>query len=295
MLTAAVLALAAGCRPTGQADASGPLPVAVSIIPECWLVRQVGGARVSVEALVAPGESPHTYQPNDAQVSRLMRAAVFFRIGAAFEKEPWFQAIQAAQKVRVVDLRDGVQLREESPHEHLRQTSGPAASDPCDDEGKDPHVWLSPRLLKIQAATVARTLGEADPAHEAEYDQNLAALDSRLDQLDQTLRAKLAPLRGKAFFVFHPAWGYFADEYGLRQISVEVEGKEPSDQELTELQREVRRSGAKVVFVQPQISGRSARAVAEAAGARLEQADDLAEDLPGELLRLADALVKSYP
>jgi zinc transport system substrate-binding protein len=148
--------------------------------------------------------------------------------------------------------------------------------------------------LKIQAATIARTFAEQDPAHRTEYDRNLAVVQRQLDELDQTLAAKLAPLKGKAFFVFHPAWGYFADDYGLRQVSVEVEGKEPSDRELTQLQQQARQSGIKVVFVQPQFGGRSARAVAETAGARLEKADPLPADLPAGLIQIADALVASY-
>ena len=95
-------------------------------------------------------------------------------------------------------------------------------------------------------------------------------------------------------FVFHPAWGYFADEYGLRQVAVELEGKEPTDRELTELQQLARREGVRVIFVQPQISGQSAEAIARAVGARVEVFDPLAEDLPSELLRAAEVLTGSY-
>jgi zinc transport system substrate-binding protein len=299
-----------GCDGAKLGPPDGRLLVAVSIIPQAWLVRAVGGPRVDVVTLVTPGESHHTYQPTDAQVSRVMASAVFFRIGTSFENAPWFHALEAAGKPRVVDLRDGVSLLdmaahhdddEEGPPDPPRKGTVPFSltrklgQSPADRfAGKDPHIWLSPRRLKIQAATIAQTLAEQDPAHRGEYERNLAAVQQRLDELERTLAARLAPLKGKAFFVFHPAWGYFADDYGLRQISVEVEGKEPSDQELTQLQRQARQSGVKVVFVQPQFGGRSARAVADAAGARLETADPLPADLPAGLLQLADALVASY-
>ena len=110
--------------------------------------------------------------------------------------------------------------------------------------------------MKIQAATIARTLGQLDPSHQAEYRHNLEAVERELDDLDQAIAKKLAALRGKPFFVFHPAWGYFADDYGLRQVAIEVEGKDPTDQELTELQRAARLAGAKIILVQPEISGR---------------------------------------
>jgi len=161
-------------------------------------------------------------------------------------------------------------------------------------EGKDPHLWLSPRLLKIQAQTVADTLGQLDPAHKADYQRNLAALDGQLDQLDAQIRKMLAPARGKAFFVYHPAWGYFAQEYGLRQIALEQEGKEPSDQELTRLQQLARKEGIKVIFVQPQIASQSAQAAATAIHGRVEQIDPLAENIPANLLHAAQAIAQSY-
>ena len=104
----------------------------------------------------------------------------------------------------------------------------------------------------------------------------------------------MEPYKGRAFFVLHPAWGYFADEYDLRQFAIEREGKSPTDAELTELQRSARREGIKVVFVQPQVTGRGARAVATAIGARLERLDPLAADVDANLLRLADAIAESF-
>jgi zinc transport system substrate-binding protein len=272
--------LLGGCG-RSAVDPSAPISIAVSILPEKWLANQLAGDRAAIATIVSPGDNHHTYQPSDAQVSQLMKSAVFFRIGAPFENGPWFRAIQGAGRPRIVDLREGIELldiAEHGDHEHHHEG------------GKDPHIWLSPRLLKTQAATMARALAEVDPQHKADYDQRLTALAGRLDELDRALQAKLAPLRGKAFFVFHPAWGYFARDYGLRQVAIEVEGKEPSDRELTEIQRQARQLGAKVILVQPQISGRSVQAVAQATGAKVEQVDPLAADLPAALARLADLL-----
>lgn len=282
--------LPTGCGRPGASGEAG-LSVAVSILPEKWMAQELAGDRVQVTTIISPGDNHHTYQPSDAQVSRLMRSAVFFRIGAPFENGPWFKAIQGAGRPRVVDLREGIELLDMAPH--AEHSSEQGTHEHHQEGGKDPHVWLSPRLLKIQASTMARALAEVDPAHKSDYDRNLAALDKRLDELDASLRAKLAPVRGKAFFVFHPAWGYFARDYGLRQVAIEVEGKEPSDRELTEIQRQAREAGAKVILVQPQISGRAVQAVAQAAGAKVETVDPLAEDLPAALRRLADVLASS--
>jgi len=299
----AVLILSAipGCRGSSDGPPDGRLTVAVSVLPQRWLLEQLGGDRLQIVTLVSPGDSPHTYQPSDAQVSRLMSAAAYFRVGISFERGPWFQAVRSSPKLRIVDVREGLELIEMADHDHAHEHAAERRKDAhahaehaCAEDGRDPHIWLSPRCLKIQAATMARVLGQIDPQHKPVYEQNLAGLLSQLDDLDRRLQEKLAPLRGKAFFVFHPAWGYFAADYGLRQVAVEVEGKEPSDRQLTELQRRARAEGVKVVFVQPQVSGRGAEAVAEATGARVEVADPLAPDVCAGLLRMAEALAHSY-
>ena len=296
-----ILLLAAswhGCRGNPQHLPAGPLRVAVSIIPQEWLVREIGGQYVDVVAMVKPGESHETYQPTDAQISRVMGGAAYFCIGMPFENGRAFANIRSQGKLRMVDVREGIELRE------IRPAESPGGEEASKDDarhkhrhehgGKDPHVWLSPKLLKIQARTVAKTLGELDPAHREAYDRNLAALGAKLDAADGEIHRLLDPLRGKTFFVFHPAWGYFADEYGLKQVAIEQEGKEPSDEEATALQRSAREQGAKVVFVQPQIASRGAEAVAHAIGARVEPLDPLAPDVLDNLVRAARAIAASF-
>jgi zinc transport system substrate-binding protein len=278
------------------------LRVAVSIAPQLWLVEQISREHVEVTAIVKPGESHETYQPTDAQIAQVMSGAVLFRIGIPFENGRAFLGMISHRKLRVVDTREGINLREMSPlerggdsshagHSHEDEAHGHAHHD---HEGQDPHVWLSPRLLKAQARTIAATLGEIDPAHRTDYERNLASLEQKLDAADGEIRRTLAPHRGKTFFVFHPAWGYFADDYGLKQVAIEAEGKEPSDKEATALQKMARQEGIKVVFVQPQIASRGAEAIAQAIGARLETLDPLAPDVLDNLIRAANAIAASY-
>ncbi len=235
------LLVLAGCNSGERPADSGKIPVVVSIQPQKWLVEQVGGEHVDVLVLVAPGDDPHAYQPTDAQISQAMRSAVYFRIGVPFEEGPWFRAISGSGKLDVVDTRQGIDAARDGSRHRIRQETTactrPRHTMHHDHGGRDPHIWTSPRLLKIQAATVARSLSELAPEHGDDFQRNLAALEAKLDEVDAAIREKLAPHSGRAMFVFHPAWGYFADEYGLRQVAVELEGKEPSDHELTELQR----------------------------------------------------------
>lgn len=275
-----------GCGQTAEhKPPDSKVRVVVSIAPQASLVEQVGGKHVEVITLIGPAESPATYQPSDAQVSSLMRAAVYFRIGVPFENGPWFRGIERSGKPVVVDLRQGIDLRDIRGHHHKHQRGL---------QGKDPHIWLSPRNLKIMAATIAKTFAGIDTAHAQQYTNNLATVEQRLDQADRTIRAMTEPIRGKAFIVFHPGWGYFADEYGLQQIEIEIEGKQPADHELTGLQVEAHRLGIKTIFVQPQFGGAAARAVAATIGARIETVDPLAQDVATNLIHMAKIMAESY-
>ncbi len=316
---ALLLGAALGCQTDRRGLPDRTLPVAVSVVPQAWLVGEIGGDHVQVMTLVAPGESPEVFQPSDAQVSRIMAAKAFFCIGMPFEKGRAFAAIESSGKVKMVDTRRGITLGSATPHAHAdirahaddnghshaeedaRAPAEPNSRVPAEDRpecaghsGEDPHIWSSPRLLAVQARTVAQTLRELDPAHAADYDRNLRALEEKIERADQTIRTILTPLRGKAFFVFHPAWSYFAADYELHQVAVETEGKDPSDRELTQLQQLARRDGIKVIFVQPQRSGRAAEAVARAIGGRVEVLDPLARDVLGNLVHVAQVLANSY-
>lgn len=265
---------------------AGPLAVAVTIAPQAWLVEQVGGDRVAVTSLVGPGESPATFQLSDRRVSLLMRSAVYFRIGVPGEQGPWFDTLRRSGRVEIVDLRDGVELLALPRHHHDSHHHDDAAeSEPH--AAMDPHIWLSPRRLRPMARTVAETLERLDADAGGHYRRRLDALVARLDRLDVELRDQLAPLAGRAFMVFHPVLGYLASDYGLRQLAIEIEGKEPSDAELTELMRIARREALSVVFVQPQIRGRSAEIVARAIGGRVVVLDPLAADVAANLNAVA--------
>lgn len=282
----AAASVPAGAMSPANESPAATLEVAVGLPPHVWLVEQVAGERARAFAIVGPGDNHHTYQPTDAEISRLTRAALFFHSGMGFEQAPWFRSLAASGAVKRVDLRAGLGLRtlEESGHE----------DEGHHEEGKDPHVWLAPRLLARQARTVEAALTAVDPSGAPHYRGRRLRFEAAMRALDSELRATLEPIAGSAFFVFHPAWGYFADAYGLEQMAIESEGKEPSEAELTGLARLARQRGIRTVFVQPQISGSAARAVADAVGAELEVLDPLAPDVAANLRRVAARLVASH-
>jgi zinc transport system substrate-binding protein len=262
------------------------LRVFVSIPPQAYFVHRVGGDRVQVDVLVGPGQNPHSYEATPGQVTSLAKARVFFRIGMPFEAGLLPRLHTAFKHLEIVDARQGVPLRSMEEHEDLEGHAGQTAHH--EEEGDDPHIWLNPRLVKIQAQMIADTLARLDPAHKEEYRRNLAAFGADLDALDARLAAVLAPLRGKNLFVYHPAFGYFAEAYGLHQVPVEIGGKEPTAQDMTELIRRARQDNVRVIFVQPQFSTRSAEIIARQIHGAVVPLDDLAPDYMKSMESMAE-------
>jgi zinc transport system substrate-binding protein len=284
ILTAALMLSAAGCSaPIERSRDSGALIVFVSIPPQAWLVERIGVGLVDVHVMVGPGQEPHTFEPQPRQLAALADAAIYFEMGMPFERQVAEKVVGARGGLRLVDTSAG---RENTgPHSH--------AAGEGHAEG-DPHIWLSPRNLKIMAATIADALEEADPGNAEHYRAGLEALRGELDGLDARLAAVLAPYRGRSFYVIHPAFGRFGEAYGLRQVALEQEGKQPSPRRIADLIVQARADGARAVFVQPQFDRHGAEALAAAIGAEVVVLDPLAKDLPANLEAIAAALVKSF-
>ena len=279
------------------------LSVFTAILPQAFFVERVGGDRVRVQTLVLPGQSPHTYNPTPRQIADLLQARLYFQIGFPFEDAILKKIDGAAPRLRVVDTRKGVPMRRMEEHEMDAHTHGasPAKSEPHAEHDHahhagepDPHIWLNPQFAKIQAQTIRDALIEADPEARAAYETNYAALASELDEIDSRLRRVLAPLKGRELLVYHPAYSYFADAYGLKQTPVEISGKEPSPRQLAALIARAKAQNARVIFVQPQFSQKSARAVADAIGGVVIPLDPLAKDYTANLQAMADAIGKAF-
>jgi zinc transport system substrate-binding protein len=288
LLLPAGLAVAAGCqRSDGPPANAGPLTVFAAIDPVAYVVERVGGDRVDVHALVRTGADPHTFQPTPRQMTALARARVYFKVGLPVEDQILEKIQPTPGQLAVVDVAQGVTLRMMTSreacghegHEADHAEAAPEHSHESHAAAPDPHIWFSPPLLKIQAGNVARGLKEADPEHAADYDRNLAAFVAELDGLDGRIRVLLGPYQGRTFYTFHPACGYFADAYGLKQSAVEVEGKNPSPKQLRGLIQQARAEGVKVIFAQPEFDPRAARTVAEAIGGSVVTIDPLGRDV----------------
>jgi zinc transport system substrate-binding protein len=270
----------------GSFVAADPIHVFVSILPQQYIVQQIGAEQVNVQTLVEPGADPHTYEPKPGQMADLTKARLYFSVGMPFEKVwlPKFSAANPGLKVVATDQGITKLPMEDHGHDH-----GHAHVSDHGQASLDPHIWLAPQLLTTMAQTIRTALSEAAPEHAARFAENLQRFTGRMEDLDSQIRTLLADKQGTRFIALHPSWGYFAKAYGLIQIPIEIEGKEPKAAQLRDLIRKARELKITVVFAQPQFSSRGAELVAGEIGGRVIPADPLAADVPANLLRQAQA------
>ncbi|MFC1851691.1 metal ABC transporter solute-binding protein, Zn/Mn family [candidate division CSSED10-310 bacterium] len=260
--------------------------VFVSIAPQAFFVEQVGGSHVQVHTLVKPGQNPHTFEPTPRQLVALSEAAVYFTCGLPFEQRLLAKIRDRYQQLEIVDTSSGITRRtrtEVSLHGHGAHQQ----------EHGDPHIWLSPKLIKIQAENICQGLGKLDPANRVGYQSQLNTFLQAIDQVDQEIGQLLAPYQGQSFYVFHPSFGHFAAAYNLKQKAVEVEGKSPTPRQITALIRQAKQEQVKIIFVQPQFDRKSALVIARAIEGAVIPIDSLAYDVLQNLKIIAAQLKKA--
>ena len=271
------LLLAGGCgRQPARPAAEKPV-IFAGIPPIAGLAERIAGEDAQVRTLLPPGRSPHDYAPTPRQAAELADAAAFLSVGLPFEQRLEKKLAGACPDLKIFHLGD-----------HIARRRGEKKGTP------DPHVWLSPENARKLAAEIRRALSEIDPAHADDYRKRFEALDAELQETDAYIRKLLAPYRGRAFYVFHPSFGYFADAYGLRQKAVEFQGKEPSARRLAAWVEQARRDRIRTLFIQRGFPDKTVKVMAAALRARVETLDPLARDLPRNFREIAEKLAASF-
>ena len=254
---------------------AGPTTVFVSIAPQKYFVERIGGDEVQVEVMVNPGESPATFNPNPKKMSQLANAKLYFSIGVPFEKV-WISRIKNIQpKLQVVPLNKNIYIAPSSHPQH--------------DEG-DTHIWLSPPLVKIMAAEIEASLSRQRPEKSDFFKINYQTLIKEIDKLDQEIQQVFAKGKNRTFMVFHPAWTHFAKAYGLEQISIENQGKEPGPRALQRIINKGKKLNIKVIFVQKQFGLSVAKKIAKMIGATVKEMDPLTENYMDSMRNTAKAI-----
>jgi len=276
------LVLSACAGPAATSNADG-LTVSVSILPQKYFIERIGGDFVQVNVMVGPGDSPHSYEPKPSQMTALSDSEVYFSIGVEFE-HAWMDRISSANpEMLIVDLSQGLELLPAIAHEHDEEDLVHDEEEADHEESEhgeeiDPHIWTSPANGAAMAQMIADTLIALDPNHADAYRLNLEEFLADITQLQSEIFATFEGLDSRKFMVFHPAWGYFAQEFGLQQIPVEVAGSEPSAAELTALLSEAKEEDITVIFAQPEFSTRSADTIASEIGGKVILISPLAEN-----------------
>jgi zinc transport system substrate-binding protein len=242
----------------GAAFAAAAIRISVSVLPQACFVERVAGEHATVHVMVPKGADAETYEPTPQQLVTLADSRIYVKVGAPgfpFEAKYLRTALDRNRKLTVVNMSDGLKFRK-----------------------GDPHVWTSPAAVRTAAQNIVKVLVAQDPAGGEEYRQNLLAFLREIDTLDQEIRQALSAKKGYTFMVFHPAWGYFADEYGLTQLAIEEEGKPVSAAHIRQMVDLARGKGIRSILVQKGFDTKSARTIAREIGGEVLETDPLERD-----------------
>jgi len=226
------------------------LHVAVSILPQQTFLQAIAGDKVNITLMVKPGNSPHTYEPKPSQMISIAKADLYLSMDVEFEHVwlPKFKNLN--KKMAVYSLTTNILKMPIGNDHHANHL--------------DPHVWTSPHNVKIIVQNIYHILITLDPKNQNYYQQNLIHFLAHIKQTDQEIKRILLSLNNnRSFMVFHPSWGYYAKEYNLTQIAVEVSGKNPKPREIVSLIKKAKKAQVSAIFTQPEFSDSSAKIIAK--------------------------------
>ena len=281
--------LNSGCSGKSD-DKGGKISVVCGLPPTAFIASEIGGERVAVSSMLPEGRSPHDYAPRPADIRRAGGAAFFFTTGMNFEKN----AVRALpEQVRVINVASGIRRRHFDDGHGCCDGHG-ADHDHSGEEALDPHVWLSPANAILIARTICDALISKDPAHAGMYRKNFERFKEKCESIDARSRRLLSAYAGREFLVYHPAFGYFADAYKLRQHPLEINGREMTAVQLANVISKAQKENIKVVFVQPQFNPRIANELARRINGAAVPLDPLAYDLVENFRLMADAICRGF-
>lgn len=256
--------------------------ISVTIEPQRYFVDRIAGGTFRVNCLTPSGQSPETYDPTPQQLAEVSQSQAYLRIGHIGFEQAWMKRLEEQNPhMHVFDLSAGIDLLE---NQEAQEADGHSHG------ATDPHVWTSFHGARVIAANVRDALSTLAPAHQALYQQHYDSLLVDITQTEAEVRHLLAPLQGTAFIIYHPALTYFAHEFGLTQLCIELDGKEPSPAQLATLIQTAREQQVQVVFIQQEFDQKNAELIAKETGCRLVRINPLAYDWKESMLQLAKAL-----
>ena len=260
--------------------------ITVSILPQRTFVEKIAGDDFEVNVLIPPGSSPAAYTLLPSQLKDISNSAIWFRIGYIGFEHSWKDKIaEANSNMKVVNVSEGLDLIADKIEQH---------GDHVHIDGVDPHVWLSPVIVKQIGERILNELIVLRPEKTTEYKANYMRFVKECDALNIELKNKLSPFAGRKFIVFHPSLSYYAREYGLDQYSLESGGKEPTPQHLKNVVDLAKKENIKVIYIQSEFDREHARVFAQEIGGDIIQVRPLNPDWAENLRNMTDILVDNF-
>jgi zinc transport system substrate-binding protein len=325
-----MVAIIGGCsEQQSTPQTPGKLIVFTGLPPISSIAEAIGGEAIVVKTLLPAGQSPHSFTPHPSLIRELGQAKLYISVDMPFEQNIILPVLkQKSIMVCAADL--GIKKLSIGEHHHDHATEGEEHAAHHHDQANeakhtehqanslggsakkankhkehieadddhhhaapahpDPHIWLSTTNDLIIAKNITTALSQVDPDHAETYRRNLATFSQKINKVKIKLEQLLLPFKGRTLYVYHPAFGYFAAEFGLQQQAVEHEGKQPTPKELAGLIKNAKHDKVKFIFVQPRFSERSADIIAKQVGAKVIRLDPLSHDLLGNYLKIADSI-----
>jgi zinc transport system substrate-binding protein len=260
--------------------AGGKIKVSASVLPQAYFVERIGGDRVETQVMIPVGASPATYEPTPHQLVMLLDSKLYIKVGVPtfpFEKKHFNSIIEKNKNMIVVNMSDGVTYRSFSFNENV----------------KDPHVWVAPYTVKMAAENIYNALSRIDPFNKTYYKKNFDLFLTDIAELDNRIKTILAGKKGCSFMVFHPAWGYFADQYGLKQLSIELEGKTPNASNIRRMIDTAKDKDIKIIFTQKGFDKKSAKTIAHEIHGTVVELDPLEKNWLENMQKIAETFSRA--
>lgn len=245
--------------------------ITASILPVKFIIDKLSNNTLEVNVLVPPGVSPETYEPTPQQMVKFSKSKAIFTIGL-IDFEASLTGKLAGRQTEIYQLYKGIELIEGSCSHNHEEKHGFHG-------GIDPHIWMSLRCLKVIASNALDALTLLYPSDADIFKHNYSALIAEIDSLDIKIKKLLSVNNVKCFLIYHPVLSYYSVDYGVEQMTVEHEGKEPSVNQLKMLVDNAKAKNVKTLLYQKEFDSTVAEAIAKDIGAELREIEPLSENV----------------
>lgn len=276
MMLIVLLALT-GCSDGELADDDGKITVAAGIPPIKGFIDAITQGDMEVVTMIPPGNSPTNYQPSPKELQKFSDAKVYFAMGVPAENSNIIpKAKDLNENIEIVNLAKGVS--EVYPMRNFSEDEDHSHEEDEDHEGEDPHIWLSPKRVIEMIDIIRDKLIEISPENEETYKENAENYKDELSTIDDSIKETLKGVKNQSFIIYHPSFGYFADDYGLNMIAIEESGKEASAKRITEVIDFAKDNNIKFVFYQGEFSSTQAETIAKEIDGEAIKVNPLSEE-----------------